>query len=148
MLLYLEVSKILRCLIWVYTVCKSLSVPILRVITVYAYHHADKRHFHKHFCYFSMKTCYGTWWVASNEYHNICFCGEIRKIPVLVHKKKQKQPYLELWHATVCMLLELWHAKCYKTVLFVCVEVLQPSQPNGVMSSSISLPNHMFTGQA
>ena len=33
-------------------------------------------------------------------------------------------------------------------VLFVCVEVLQPSQPNGVMSSPVSLPNHMFTGQA
>ena len=32
--------------------------------------------------------------------------------------------------------------------LFVCVEVLQPSQSNGVMSSAISLPNHMFTGQA
>ena len=32
--------------------------------------------------------------------------------------------------------------------LFVCVELLQPSQPNGVMSSAVSLPNHMFTGQA
>ena len=31
---------------------------------------------------------------------------------------------------------------------FVCVEVLQPSQPNGVMSSMVSLPNHTFTGQA
>ena len=31
---------------------------------------------------------------------------------------------------------------------FVCVEVLRPSQPNGVMSSAVSLPNHMFTGQA
>ena len=30
---------------------------------------------------------------------------------------------------------------------FVCVEVLWPSQPNGVMSSEVSLPNHMFTGQ-
>ena len=30
----------------------------------------------------------------------------------------------------------------------VCVEVLRPSQPNGVMSSAVSLPNHMFTGQA
>ena len=29
-----------------------------------------------------------------------------------------------------------------------CVEVLRPSQPNGVMSSAVSLPNHMFTGQA
>ena len=33
-------------------------------------------------------------------------------------------------------------------VLFVCVEVLQPSQPNGVMSSTVSLPNHTFTRQA
>ena len=32
--------------------------------------------------------------------------------------------------------------------LFVCVEVLQPSQPNGVMSSAVSLPNHKFSGQA
>ena len=31
---------------------------------------------------------------------------------------------------------------------FVCVEVLRPSQPNGVMLSAVSLPNHMFTGQA
>ena len=28
--------------------------------------------------------------------------------------------------------------------LFVCVEVLRPSQPNGVMSSAVSLPNHIF----
>ena len=32
--------------------------------------------------------------------------------------------------------------------LFVCVEVLRPSQPNGVMSSVVSLPNLTFTGQA
>ena len=31
---------------------------------------------------------------------------------------------------------------------FVYVEVLRPSQPNGVMSSAVSLPNHTFTGQA
>ena len=31
---------------------------------------------------------------------------------------------------------------------FVCVEVLRPSQPNGIMSSAVSLPNHTFTGQA
>ena len=30
----------------------------------------------------------------------------------------------------------------------VFVEVLRPSQPNGVMSRAVSLPNHMFTGQA
>ena len=31
---------------------------------------------------------------------------------------------------------------------FICVKVLGPSQPNGVMPSTVSLPNHMFTGQA
>ena len=30
----------------------------------------------------------------------------------------------------------------------VSVEVLRPSQPNGVMSSAVSLPNHTFNGQA
>ena len=30
----------------------------------------------------------------------------------------------------------------------ICVELLRPSQPNGVMSSAVSLPNHTFTGQA
>ena len=30
---------------------------------------------------------------------------------------------------------------------YVCVKVLQPNQPNGVMSSAVSLPNHTFTGQ-
>ena len=31
---------------------------------------------------------------------------------------------------------------------FVCVEFLWPIQPNGVMLSTVSLPNHTFTGQA
>ena len=31
---------------------------------------------------------------------------------------------------------------------FICIEVLGPSQPNGVMSSTVSLPDHTFTGQA
>ena len=34
------------------------------------------------------------------------------------------------------------------TTLFVCVEVLWPSQSNGVMSSPVSVPNHTFTWQA
>ena len=38
------------------------------------------------------------------------------------------------------------HLNCID--LFVCVEVLRPSQPNGVMLSAVSLPNHTFTGQA
>ena len=32
--------------------------------------------------------------------------------------------------------------------MFVCVEVLRPNQPNGVMSSAVSLPSQTFTGQA
>ena len=35
-----------------------------------------------------------------------------------------------------------------KKKVFVCVEVLRPSQPNRVMSSMVSLPSHTFTGQA
>ena len=31
---------------------------------------------------------------------------------------------------------------------FVLRFYLRPSQPNGVMSSAVSLPNHTFTGQA
>ena len=30
----------------------------------------------------------------------------------------------------------------------VCDEVLRPSQPNGVLLSMVTLPNHTFTGQA
>ena len=30
----------------------------------------------------------------------------------------------------------------------LCLFVLRPSQPNGVMWSAVSLPNHTFTGQA
>ena len=37
---------------------------------------------------------------------------------------------------------------CLQNRVFVCVEILRPSQPNGVMSSAVSLPNHTFTGQA
>ena len=36
----------------------------------------------------------------------------------------------------------------FQMFLFVCVEVLRPSQPNRVMSSAVRLPNHTFTGQA
>ena len=31
---------------------------------------------------------------------------------------------------------------------FVCVEILRPSQPNGIMSCAVNLPNYTFTGQA
>ena len=42
----------------------------------------------------------------------------------------------------------IWNFRAFVNLLFVCVEVLRPSQPNGVMSSAVSLPNHTFTGQA
>ena len=31
--------------------------------------------------------------------------------------------------------------------MFVCVEVLLPSQHSGVMLRTVNLPNHKFTGQ-
>ena len=46
------------------------------------------------------------------------------------------------WVCTVCI------CHFFSNFCFVCVEVLRPSQPNGVMSSAVSLPNHTFTGQA
>ena len=39
-------------------------------------------------------------------------------------------------------------SRYHGSYLFACVEVLRPSQLNGVMSSAVSLPNHTFTGQA
>ena len=44
-----------------------------------------------------------------------------------------------------CFCVEIRKVLCF---VCVCVEVLRPSQPNGVMSSAVSLPNHTFTGQA
>ena len=35
-----------------------------------------------------------------------------------------------------------------KSLSFCCVEVLRLSQPDGIMSSTVSLPSHTFTGQA
>ena len=50
-------------------------------------------------------------------------------------------------HWSKCIILEGNYIE-KEEVLFVCVEVLWPNQPNGVMSSAVSLPNHTFTGQA
>ena len=44
--------------------------------------------------------------------------------------------------------LQVDHLLIHGCSLDTCVEVLRPSQPNGVISSAVSLPNHMFTGQA
>ena len=46
------------------------------------------------------------------------------------------------------LLNELTAEHCRDYQSLVCVEVLRPSQPNGVMSSAVSLPNHTFTGKS
>ena len=48
----------------------------------------------------------------------------------------------------ICVYLMKIKVVSITSKLFVCVEVLRPSQPSGVMSSAVSLPNHTFTGQA
>ena len=64
----------------------------------------------------------------------------------------QDGPQLGYWNGTILEILNLQVATMPPTKFqlnqFVCVEVLRPSQPNGVMSSTVSLPNHTFTGQA
>ena len=52
------------------------------------------------------------------------------------HEEISKLSVVFIWKSTIAK------------AMFVCVEVLRPSQPNGVMSSTVNLPNHTFTGQA
>ena len=47
-------------------------------------------------------------------------------------------------------IFELYYENCSDFILvsgFVCVGVLQPSQPIGVMSSAVSFPNHTLLGR-
>ena len=67
-------------------------------------------------------------------------------ITPLGYKELVPLRYFGIYHV-LCPLLFL-NSSSSVSVLFVCVEVLRPSQPNGVMSSAVSLPNHTFTGQA
>ena len=64
--------------------------------------------------------------------------------------KALSQPFLFILYKNInCKYLFTASDKAlFSTLNFVCVDVLQPSQPNGVMSSMVSLPNHTFTGQA
>ena len=86
------------------------------------------------FLFLHENICYG---YSLEAPHNVCVFGEIRKIlcgyPLL----------------SVAMLKPLDERQTVWTLIgFVCVEVLRPSQPNGVMSSTVSLLNHTFAGQA
>ena len=60
----------------------------------------------------------------------------------------QKQKMQELSSLFMTHRLNVMHAPIKFHEYIVCVAVLRPSQPNGVMSSAVSLPNHTFTGQA
>ena len=80
--------------------------------------------------------------------HRICFGAQMRTIfaiteaiPVSTHR--------------ICFSAKMfWHKNNNNYPLniswymFVCAEVLGTSQPNGVMPSAVSLPNHTFTRQA
>ena len=51
--------------------------------------------------------------------------------------------FSHIWHKA--SLADMWKQEAQNNL---CVEVLWPTQPNGVMLSTNSLPNHTFTGQA
>ena len=58
----------------------------------------------------------------------------------------QKVSFLIVMYSLPCRFYLFLETPQINEYLFVCVEVLWPSQPNGVMSSAVSLPNHIFTG--
>ena len=60
-----------------------------------------------------------------------------------LEKAFDRVPRKVIWWARRKLGVEEWIVR-----LFVCFEVLWPSQSYGVMSSAVSLPNHTFTGQA
>ena len=52
-------------------------------------------------------------------------------------------------YISFCDFINIYLYECPKRfVLFVCVDVLRPSERNGVISSAFNLHNHTFTGQA
>ena len=72
--------------------------------------------------------------VASGPRVKLASCKSALKPPVVYSMDRSK--------AVVPVLVLLF------VCLFLCVEVLRLSQPNWVMSSLVSLPNHTFTEQA
>ena len=48
--------------------------------------------------------------------------------------------------AGLFILYDLVPIICKGSDCLYCIEVLRPSQPNGVMSSAVSLPNHTYKG--
>ena len=67
--------------------------------------------------------------------------GSVLQMWVNSSCKQIPPPSPRIWEKVDVVLYEyiIW-----ERYLFVCVEVLWPSQPNGVMSSVVSLPNHIL----
>ena len=61
-----------------------------------------------------------------------------------MHKKKIGDAVLLSLFICISKILDVF----VQAYLFLCVEVLWPSQPNEVMLSTVSVPNHTFTEQA
>ena len=77
---------------------------------------------------------------SSEKFYNLAHATRKSSLSQKWSEKTQRDhtPYL-VWVFFICFLIQQLN-------LFVCVEVLRPTQPNGVMSSVVSLPNHTFTG--
>ena len=74
-----------------------------------------------------------------------CYNSIYRIFPYFIIKSTKNLPQISCYNGVLKKLISSSGISFRK---FVCVEVLRPSQPNGVMSSVVSLPNQTFTGQA
>ena len=93
------------------------------------------------------------WAFLGNSMHRFDTCAFIAKTFWQHHVKMCFGAYVDNdgsdQTARMCSLIRAIIVHCQNHwILFVCVEVLRPSQSNGAMSSAVSLPNHTFTGQA
>ena len=60
----------------------------------------------------------------------------------------QSGPFATHNRTFLCKIYHVFPIRIIKPrYLFVCVEVLRPSKPNGVMSNAVSLPNHTLWRQ-
>ena len=72
-----------------------------------------------------------------------CYHGNQTKWPLLIKHRN----WVDIHQMIISAKYGSDHFNGYGEFV-TCVEVLQPSQPNGVMASVVSLPNYTFTGQA
>ena len=74
-------------------------------------------------------------WDDCNKYPKHMFCEEIRI---------KTMPFLHIILYNSKFISVTTSVGTNAVVIFVCVKVLRPKQPYGVMSSAVSLPNHTF----